>query len=158
MKNTKKAQAALEYLTTYGWAILVIAVAMSALVYFGILNPAKFAPNSCTTDSSFRCADYILSASEESVRVKVANSMAKPVIYQGLTCIFADNSEIEAISYDIRRNEEWLPNKEYEFICEGSSVLKAGEKGKVKFEIQFQKSKDGYTHTSTGIITANVNE
>lgn len=37
-----KGQAALEFLTTYGWAFLVILVMIGALTYFGVLAPAKF--------------------------------------------------------------------------------------------------------------------
>jgi uncharacterized protein (UPF0333 family) len=40
----KKAQAAMEFLMTYGWAILVVLVAIGALAYFGVLSPDKFLP------------------------------------------------------------------------------------------------------------------
>lgn len=42
----KKSQAALEFLFTYGWAILVILVAIGALAYFGVLSPCKVYPES----------------------------------------------------------------------------------------------------------------
>ena len=34
----KKAQAAMEFLMTYGWAILVVLVTIGALAYFGVLK------------------------------------------------------------------------------------------------------------------------
>ena len=37
-------QAALEFLTTYGWAILVVLIAVGALAYFGVLDLGKFLP------------------------------------------------------------------------------------------------------------------
>lgn len=49
-----KAQAALEYLTTYGWAILIIAVALAALYSLGVLNPSTFA----TKASPGQCQIY----------------------------------------------------------------------------------------------------
>ena len=39
-----KAQSAMEYLMTYGWAILIIAVVLGALYYLGIFNSATTAP------------------------------------------------------------------------------------------------------------------
>ncbi|WP_088820199.1 LamG-like jellyroll fold domain-containing protein [Candidatus Mancarchaeum acidiphilum] len=39
-----KSQSAMEYLMTYGWAILVIAVVLAALYSLGIFNPSSFAP------------------------------------------------------------------------------------------------------------------
>ncbi len=39
-----KLQSAMEYLMTYGWAILVIAVVLGVLYSLGIFNPSSFAP------------------------------------------------------------------------------------------------------------------
>ncbi len=39
-----KLQSAMEYLMTYGWAILIIAVVLGVLYYLGIFNPYYFAP------------------------------------------------------------------------------------------------------------------
>ncbi len=42
--RSRKAQSAMEYLMTYGWAILIIAVVLAALFELGIFNPMTFAP------------------------------------------------------------------------------------------------------------------
>jgi hypothetical protein len=47
MVKTKKSQAAMEFLMTYGWAILVVLAAIAALAYFGVLSPGKFIPEKC---------------------------------------------------------------------------------------------------------------
>ncbi len=39
-----KSQSALEYLTTYGWAILIIAVVLGALFSLGVFNSNNFSP------------------------------------------------------------------------------------------------------------------
>ena len=56
----KKAQGALEFLMTYGWAFLVILIMIGALAYFGVLNPTKFLPERCTFGTQFLCKDYLL--------------------------------------------------------------------------------------------------
>jgi len=43
-KASAKAQSALEYLMTYGWAILIISVVLAALFQLGVFNPMTFAP------------------------------------------------------------------------------------------------------------------
>ena len=43
-KASAKAQSAMEYLMTYGWAILIIAVVLAALFQLGVFNPMTFAP------------------------------------------------------------------------------------------------------------------
>ena len=37
-------QSAMEYLITYGWSILIVAVVLAALAYLGVFNPLYFAP------------------------------------------------------------------------------------------------------------------
>jgi len=57
-KAYKKSQAALEFLMTYGWAILVVLVAVGALAYFGVLSPDKFLPAKCTLSAGIACVDH----------------------------------------------------------------------------------------------------
>lgn len=38
----KRGQSALEYLVTYGWAILAIVIIAGVLWYFGVFNPAQW--------------------------------------------------------------------------------------------------------------------
>ncbi len=56
--NTRRAQAALEFLMTYGWAILVVLVAIGALAFFGVLNPGKFLPSTCVIFPGIACEDF----------------------------------------------------------------------------------------------------
>ena len=58
MMMNRKSQAALEFLMTYGWAILVVLVAVGALAYFGVLSPDKFLPAKCTLQSGLVCLDH----------------------------------------------------------------------------------------------------
>ncbi|MGC8478428.1 MAG: LamG-like jellyroll fold domain-containing protein [Candidatus Micrarchaeia archaeon] len=44
LKARAKAQSAMEYLMTYGWAILIIAVVLGALFQLGVFNGNNFAP------------------------------------------------------------------------------------------------------------------
>ena len=43
-RAVSKSQSAMEYLMTYGWAILIIAVVLGALYYLGVFNTANLAP------------------------------------------------------------------------------------------------------------------
>ena len=58
----KRSQAALEFLTTYGWAFLVILIMIGALAYFGILSPGKVLSDRCNFGAEFTCIDYQISA------------------------------------------------------------------------------------------------
>ena len=43
-KSFIKNQSAMEYLMTYGWSILIVAVVLGALSFLGVFNPLTFAP------------------------------------------------------------------------------------------------------------------
>jgi len=60
----RKGQAALEFMMTYGWAILVVLAAIGALSYFGILDPSKFTPDTCLASSGFACPGKPIVTSE----------------------------------------------------------------------------------------------
>ena len=53
--HKKRGQAAMEFLLTYGWAILVVLVVIGALAYMGVLDPAKMLPRLGYMYSKCRC-------------------------------------------------------------------------------------------------------
>ena len=59
--KTRKAQSAMEYLMTYGWAILIIAVVLGVLFNIGVFNGAGALGTSCVAYSGFLCSSPILS-------------------------------------------------------------------------------------------------
>ena len=60
----KRGQAAMEYLMTYGWALLVIVIVLGALVYMGVLNPQGMVPETCNLQAGLMC--NVLSLSKNS--------------------------------------------------------------------------------------------
>jgi len=73
----KKGQAAMEFLMTYGWAILVVLVAIGALAYFGVLNPDKLLPNQCRLAQGLYCKSY--KAQTTGVTILMTNSLGKDI-------------------------------------------------------------------------------
>ena len=54
----KRGQAAMEFLMTYGWALLIVLVAIGALAYLGVLNPARFVPPKCDLSPGIACTTF----------------------------------------------------------------------------------------------------
>ena len=50
----RKAQAAMEFLMTYGWAIIVLAVVLGTLGYLKVLSPHEMIPERCIFPSGTR--------------------------------------------------------------------------------------------------------
>ena len=56
--SSRKSQAAMEFLMTYGWAILVVLAAIAALAYFGVLSPEKFLGEKCILETGMACVSH----------------------------------------------------------------------------------------------------
>lgn len=78
-KSYKKGQAALEFLTTYGWAFLVILVAIGGLSYFGVFDMGRLLPEGCKLDTNLVCGDvYVLTGdSTNRFQVELKNTRDK---------------------------------------------------------------------------------
>ncbi|MCL5429961.1 MAG: hypothetical protein M1504_00605 [Candidatus Marsarchaeota archaeon] len=64
-KTTKtfRAQSAMEYLMTYGWAILIIAVVLGALFSLGVFSGGSLLGTSCVASPGFLCSSPVLGTS-----------------------------------------------------------------------------------------------
>jgi hypothetical protein len=56
----QKAQSAMEYLMTYGWAILIIAVVLASLFALGVFNSGASLSTSCIALAGFTCSSPVL--------------------------------------------------------------------------------------------------
>ena len=67
LNKNRKSQAAMEFLMTYGWAILVVLAAIAALAYFGVLSPEKFLPEKCLIETGFTCISSKIESSQSTI-------------------------------------------------------------------------------------------
>ena len=65
--GTLKSQAAMEFLMTYGWAILVVLAAIAALAYFGVLSPETFLPQKCLIETGFTCTGHKIEPTQSTI-------------------------------------------------------------------------------------------
>jgi len=48
----------MEFLITYGWAIIIMLSVIAILFYLGVFNPKTIAPASCVFPAGFACQGY----------------------------------------------------------------------------------------------------
>ena len=75
-----RAQAALEFLTTYSWAFVTIMIAIGALYYFGVFDFARFLPQECLFPSQFECTafSFVVEPAKE-IRFRMVNNIGETV-------------------------------------------------------------------------------
>ncbi len=145
METRKKAQAAMEFLMTYGWAILVVLIAIGALAYFGVLNPDKFLPEKCvlSTGSGLYCDDY--SASAGTVTLRIKNILNEQVAVANVTITATGET---CTSYTTSTNIPADDTRDFPIAC---STVVSGDKVKGDIVIIFTPT-GGLAKTSTGSI------
>jgi len=76
-----RAQSAMEYLMTYGWAILIIAVVLGALFSLGVFSSASLIGTSCVALPGYYCANPVLASNTLTLTIGQATGTS----YSGVT-------------------------------------------------------------------------
>ena len=66
----KKGQAAMEFLMTYGWAILAAVIAIGVLAYFGVFSPGKYVSGTAIVSAPFYIQAHNIKATNVSLGIK----------------------------------------------------------------------------------------
>jgi len=90
-KSYSKAQSAMEYLMTYGWAILIIAVVLGALFSLGIFG-ANTASTACIAGAGYLCTSLILN-SAGNLSFTFGHSTGSTIYNVGIGCAAVRNSQ-----------------------------------------------------------------
>lgn len=146
-----RSQAALEFLTTYGWAFLVILIMMSALAYFGVLNPSKLLPDRCNFGAEVNCNKntmIVSNVADNTLTMRLANNFGVGVVVTaarvttdvttaGICTAQINNLPISAFS--------WGSDSTITFNadCDGGASLVDKEKIKLGIEIDYYPASAG---------------
>ena len=139
----KKGQAAIEFIMTYGWAILVVLVAIAALAYFGVLSPSRFLPEQCLFEPGLACIEH--SASTTGLTLVLTNSLGKDITITSITDIDGVCSNTGGI----------LANGATEtFTFTGCSHGASG--AQYKSDLKLSYTSQNVSHTRTGSIVTRI--
>ena len=58
-RKSQKAQSATEYILTYGWAILVVAI-IAVVLYLFVFSPSRLTPSKCTFINGVYCQELVI--------------------------------------------------------------------------------------------------
>ena len=154
-RQKKKGQAALEFLTTYGWAFTIVLVMIGSLAYFGVLRTDMFLPERCLFESGITCKESQAEVGGN-VKARLINTFGKPVQIinatvscQGVTancqdCAAGNNwCELTAGS-DIWRSEE---ERELIILTGG---IQTSDKPKITITIRYKYPDDYFEKATTG--------
>ena len=125
---------------TYGWAILVVLAAITALAYFGVLNAGRFLPEKCTMPSGLACIDF--AATSGGITLIVSNSLGTDITnismgINGTGCVVSQTSGPTSLNNGAQGT--------YVFSCSPPSGKFQG-----KVLITYTNEGTSLSHTKTG--------
>lgn len=142
----KKSQAALEFIMTYGWAILIVIVVIAALAYFGVLSPDKFLPSRCTLPGGIACLDQIASSTDLAIGVTLKNSLGYDL----------SSATVRASGCTNADNQGTMRNGDQRTFTPSGCSLISGQKYSGQLNVTYTNAETGISHTSQGTITTKV--
>ena len=142
----KKAQAAIEFLMTYGWAVLVVIAAIAALAYFGVMNPGRNLPEKCSFPSGISCVGF--GYNNGNIEMMIINNMAYTMMNTSIS--------VEGCQASSQVAERIKNNEEYKFLvpCD----LSGQDKIDKKTSITFTNKESELTHTKEGQLQMRIIE
>ena len=165
----KKAQSALEFLTTYGWAFLVILIMIGALSYFGVLDPSRFLPDKCVMTTGISCQESMGATAAPQVNARLINSVGKDIAVQQMavgdvtitgsaTCTAATAIALNGVDGDLTDAtlETWKSGAEGELQITCDAAPEAGERVTVTIDGNYREIGSTYDKPLEGTLSLRI--
>ena len=149
----KRGQAALEFLMTYGWAILAAIIVIGVLAYFGVFSPGQFIPSAAVVNPPFYANAWNVDNSDSEVSIELQNNGGVDVSVTSVAITPSDGAT------DCTTDTTATP------IAAGGLATKAitcagldaaGETFKADIAITYTKTGSTLALSSTGTITDTI--
>ena len=143
MRISGKGQAAMEFLMTYGWAILVVLAAIAALAYFGVLSPEKFLGEKCILEPGLACVSHKVEPNK--VTLVLAQNKGRTIIVNSITVGSCSGAFTETM----------LSGTDHTFVI-GGSCSNGLQKESFKGDIIISYTEKDYNLTKTAFGNLNT--
>lgn len=147
----KKGQAAVEFLSTYGWALLAVLLAVGVLGYFNFLDVGRYVSERCELGTQIQCVETNLNANGD-LSVVVRNNYPVAINMPGFTATMQDGStETLSIDQDVGSGQTTT----FTIANFDNRDFNVGDKVEFDFEIEFRRATAAtapYTTRGSAII------
>ena len=147
MKN--RSQAALEFLMTYGWAILVVLLVIAVLMYSGVINTDAFLPDKCALASGIVCRDYAVEGSR--VILSLKNNIGIGIIINSVDVLKKNGGSCSNVG-TVRLN----PGEATLITVVGCDNGEDGEKFVGQIDVSYTKENLLISHVLSGTISSTI--
>src|SRR3989344_1905551 len=131
-----KGQYALEYLITYGWALVAIVIIIIVLFAFGILNPNTFQGSNCSGFGRIGYIDHALSGTDGEFKITLANGEKNHILADNAT-VSIDEDRDGTFDATAANDETWFGSTENTFTLSVDSI-DSGSRYTVNLKIEYE--------------------
>ena len=142
----KKGQAAMEFLMTYGWAILAAIIAIGALAYFGVFSPGKYVTGTAVVTPPFYVNAWNVKPAGVTLELKNNGGETYDIISIEVTNCATNSAGWAGIT----------AGSSQEILVDCTTDPVVGENFKGDITITYEKQDSDVDLTSTGTIAEKV--
>ena len=155
----------MEFLMTYGWAILVIIIVVAVLFYMGIMNTKNTMPDSCVLAPGFSCYIFKVAGPNATLYLDLGQTSGGGIVVTGVECSENSTPQITGLT-----NPVYIAAGEHRDVTGGESgnivnctdadgnPISAGENDKFSgtVAVNYTTLSDNTTHVVYGDMRAAI--
>lgn len=144
----------MEFVMTYGWAILVVLIAVGLLAYFGVLNFKQL--DACILPQGLDCIDKP-AVRDDNIEIASKNNLAYPINLTGFSVSSAKGAgnlvseEVNGVIFDPNVGVRVNNNEGFRLKMYFDSITPKGQV-RVDFQINYYNLQTGIAHTAQGYV------
>ncbi len=149
----RKGQAAIDYLSTYGWALLALSVAIGAIYLFVDLKPDTIVPETCSfgVEGAFYCVDGQIDRATNQVHISLRNTVGKQITIINMVCTHRESVRSEVFNRIIE------PSEIFSLTCDMNDVdgpvVSFSKKAKIEITVVYKTESSIYPMSADGYLT-----
>lgn len=162
----KKGQAAMEFLMTYGWAILVVLAAIGALAYFGVLSPSALLPERTTFTAPIPSVDTAVIQEDGTITIAFRNNVGSQIEIKNVTAADEDcggpvseSTEVSVEGGAFASTPVSVNNGQafrVRFTCTNDGNMDAGQRFKSGITILYENMETNLERPHTGGVEGRI--
>lgn len=143
--KTKRGQTAIEFLTTYSWALLIIIMAVGALMYFDVFNTTRYLSETCDTGAQISCVEAAATEGGD-LRLRLVNNHPRNITITRI------DTELGTITGSSEPNKLLERGETDVFITNTNAPLSSNSRETFNVEIYFRRPEGGHEYFVRGRV------
>lgn len=131
-----KGQAALEFLTTYGWMLLIVVAVLGVMLYYGLGDARSAIPSSCYIGDGFECGATFAHV-DGHFAFEFTNNAGEDINISKVRCVFPGSINLtKELTSVVRVNS----SQKAVVMCSSPPDISPAEKDKFSAQIVYESA------------------